>query len=244
MDSARPDSPASPPNPPPARSHGRRWAVACALLVGGLVFIAGKSLEDAVIREAAVLAHGAARRPQVAEIDRALEAMSLITVILESRVTSTVKDESWRGNVDAMVTVPVRLFFGTDLDRARVSVTELSPLARTYRITVPPPRRLATELITDRESANVDLGWLRFRTRAGEYFLGQARRQLSEAAAAMTIDESQALRVRDETRTRLVRLVTLVLGEQEAARAQVRVDFDDDLTTPTTPTASAPEAPR
>lgn len=220
--------------------------------MGGLVFLVGKSLEDAVVREAAVLAHGAAQRPQVAEVDRALEAMSLVTVILESRVTSTVKDESWRGDVDAMVTVPVRLFFGTDLDRARVEVTELSPLARTYRIIVPPPRRLATELITDRESANVDLGWLRFRTRAGEYFLGEARRKLSQAAAAMTIDESQALRVRDETRTRLVRLVTLVLGEQEAARAQVRVDFDDDLspnppttpTTPTTPTASAPEAPR
>lgn len=206
-----------------------------------------REAEDRVRRDAGAVAAGAGAVPQVAEIDRALDAMSLVTVILETRVTSAARDESWRGDVDARVIVPVRLFFGTDLASARVTVADLGPVSRVYTIHAPPPQRLATELITGGEQTSVSLGWLRYRTRAGEYYLGQARKALSEQAAALVLDEDQSAQVRTSTRQRVESLVRLVLGPADADCARVNVVFDDETTggTGVTPVSSLgdPDAP-
>lgn len=200
-----------------------------------------RNAEDEVLEDAAVLAAGAAQPVQVANVDRALEAMSLVTVILETKVTASASDESWRGNVSATVTVPVRLMFGTDLAKARVDVQNLSPITRTYRVTCPTPERLATELFTGRETADVQLGWMRFRTRAGEYYLGQARTRLTEAAASMRLSADDARRVRAHTRERVLALVRLVLGDDEARRASIEVVFSDEAADEGPRAASASE---
>ncbi len=219
---------ARPPAPAPRRFRHAAWPLLCALGVAAVMILVLKGAEDRVKRDAGAAAAGAGVIPQVADVDRALEAMSLITVILETKVTSAAHDESWRGDVEARVTVPVRLMFGTDLAQAHVEVSTLGPLARTYTIHAPQPRRLATELLTSSEQASVSLGWLRYRTRAGEFYLGQARKALSDQAAAMILSDDESARVREETRRRLEALVRLVLGSEEGARARVSIVFADE----------------
>lgn len=221
-------SAAAPLPPLQPRSRSWHWPLALSLTVAGVLAFYLRQVEEQVLEDASIVADGAARPVQVAEVDRALEAMSLVTVILETKVTASAGDESWRGDVHASVTVPVRLLFGTDLSRAHVDVQNLSPITRTYRVTCPTPERLATELFTGREAAEVQLGWLRFRTRAGEYYLGQARTRLTEAASSMRLNDDDARRVREQTRERVLALVRLVLGDDEARRASVEVVFSDD----------------
>lgn len=177
---------------------------------------------------AAVGPDGKARRPaappQVADVSKAVRAMQLVTVTLDTSVTVRARDESWRGNIDAEIRVPVRLYFGTDFSAASVESIRLGGgrgLVDAYVVRVPEPRRIATETYPELEQARVDAGWMRFRSIGGEEVLGHARRSLGEESRRMVLTLADQAMVRDQTRRRVEDLVRAIAGE----RASVRVEF-------------------
>lgn len=213
----------------PGRGGGLVAAAAVALAggVGGAVWWVVRGAERGAVEAASAWAvQGEGRgvaAPAEARVAEVVRAMELVTVVLNTRVASAAEDASWRGDVRAEVRVPVRLYYGTDLGAARVEARR-GTLGVVYDVVVPPPRRIAGELVTDLESAEVALGWLRFRTMSGEATLGEARRRLSESVRAMPLSPEDAARVRAETRERVERLVRLIAGEG----AGVSVGFADE----------------
>lgn len=168
---------------------------------------------------------------RTAEVRRALQAMALLTVVLEVPVTVTSSDESWRGDVRALVTADAKLFYGVDLSKASVKRTDLGTLAEQYTITVSPPQRLASEITRIAADSPVELGWLRFRRLSGEYHIAEARRKLPESLAALRLSEQDASLVREETVARLTTLVKLISG----VNTVVEVQFSDDTQPPSRP---------
>lgn len=209
---------------PPRR---RAWIALGALTVFALVYAGVRSAERAAVDDRAIRAqldeHGALR--PAAEVASAIRAMRLVTVEIETTATSRREHESWRGDVSASVRAPVRLHFGTDLSRMRVDAVSLSPITGTYVVRVPPPERIAAEVDAGAEAADVRVGWGRLRTRAGEYWLGQARRGLSAEARRLSLAPADAARVRDMTRQQVASLVGRIVGP----RSSVTVVFEDEL---------------
>lgn len=173
--------------------------------------------------------------PQIADVHLAVRAMQLVTVTLDTQVTVNAKDESWRGDVDATIKVPVRLFYGTDFSRARVESVKLGPLASAYLVRVPAPARIATEAYPELEESQVQTGWLRFRAVGGEYALGLARRSIGHEARRMLLREEDLEMIRDHTRQRVSALVKAIAGED----ATVTVAFDDAVASADQPVAEA-----
>ena len=68
--------------------------------------------------------------------------------------------------MDAKVTVPVRLLYGADLSKLEAADLAYSGLERSWLVRVPTPERIATEVCTDSERAEVEVGWMRLRSRA------------------------------------------------------------------------------
>jgi len=159
--------------------------------------------------------------PPVAQVQRAVEAMQLVTIRLDTAVSVSAKDVSWRGDVVASVRVPVSLFYGVDLARARVEEYDVG-VSRGLLVRVPAPVRLATELYQMTEEAEVQTGWLRWRALSGEAMLGLARKSLGDEARRMVLTPEDQTRVLDDSRTRIERLVKVFVGP----RAAVRVEFD------------------
>lgn len=71
-------------------------------------------------------------------------------------------------------------------------------------------------------------GWLRFRTRAGEYYLGQARKGLGEAARTMVLLPGDMRKVEEATREQVQQLVQMLVGE----RVSVIVRLDPSAEVP------------
>src|SRR6185295_5411321 len=101
--------------------------------------------------------------------------------------------------------------YGTDLSKLTTSGLAFSRVEGSYLVRIPTPERIATELCTDSEQVEVTVGWLRLRSRAGEYFLGLARRDLSERAREMTLSAEDAEFVRKTTREQVESLVKKVV---------------------------------
>jgi hypothetical protein len=213
------------------------WAL--AIIVGVTVMVACalvlRSIERSLL-SAAELDGGIAERADVANVELAVRRMDLITVALETTATARASDESWRGSVEASVSVPVRLLYGVDLSRARVERAGLASagidaitraVGERVIITLPPPTRIASE-INPRglpERASVDVGWARTRTRAGEYYLGRARQDLPGAVGALALSDQDAARVRDETAQRVRTLALAMFSRGDAGRA-AQIDID------------------
>jgi hypothetical protein len=216
-----------------ARSLVRRERLrfgAILFVISLFVFVAlasyMRSLERDAIAGAGVdeqfTAAGQLRR--AAEVTRAVKSLKLVTVEVSTRVTATSGDSSWRGDASATVHAPVRLFYGTDLSSLRVDSVSLSPLLNSCVVRVPGPERVATEVYSEDEDNTVHVGWLRFRTRAGEFHLGQARKDLHQQAREMALPARDAERVREETRSQVGSLVRRMLGPG----TDVSVIFDDE----------------
>lgn len=167
-------------------------------------------------------AAGGGEPPPVAQVQRAVEAMQLVTIRLDTAVSVSAKDVSWRGDVVASVRVPVSLFYGVDLARARVDEYDVG-VSRGMLVRVPAPVRLATELYQMTEEAEVQTGWLRWRSLSGEAMLGLARKSVGDEARRMVLTPEDQQRVLDESRERIERLVKVFVGP----RAAVRVEFDE-----------------
>lgn len=153
-----------------------------------------------------------------------VKAMKLVTAEVRTNVTSTSSDVSMLGDVSATVTAPVRLLYGCDLSTLETSAMTFSPLHDVYLLRVRPPERIAAEIQTPFEKAEVKTGWMRSRATDGEYHLGQARRDLMLRAQEMTPDAEQRSRLREDARTQIKALVRKIVGE----RSGVTVTFTDE----------------
>ncbi len=208
--------------------------IACAAAVFGLTAAYLRSLECRALecRPIRDQIDRAGRLRPAAEVAQAVRAMKLLTIEIDTSATAEREHESWRGDVSASVKAPVRLLFGTDLSRLEAHAVALSPITRSYLVHVPPPERIATEVDTGQEEAEVKVGWARLRTRAGEYWLGQARRGLYEEATRLMLPPEQAIEVRRATREQVEMLVRKIVGPGAA----VAIVFDDEA-------AERPSAP-
>ncbi|MGQ0628163.1 MAG: hypothetical protein ACT4PL_08710 [Phycisphaerales bacterium] len=195
-------------------------AVVVAFGVGLALYM--KGVERGVLEAAKVeRVDSAGRARPVAEVSRVVRAMKLVTVEVETMVEVRTRDESWMGNVDATVRVPTTLYYGTDLSAARVDVLDAGPLGTEYAVRIPEPRRIATEIYAEREQSEVNAGWLRLKSMAGEKYLGLARKLVSDEARRMVLNPEDARGVREQTIARVRELLTVFVGE----RARVRVEF-------------------
>lgn len=174
---------------------------------------------------------------EFARVLDAVRSLQLVTVELHTVVSAQASHESWRGPVRARVEAPARLLYATDLSGLRADALGFSPVARAYAVRVPAPTRLAAEVQTDEESIAVQLGWGRFRSRAGEYYLGLARKALTERARAMPLSPADEAFVRRTTREQVADLVRAIVGPG----VSVRVTLDDEP--PTAPTADPTPVP-
>lgn len=207
----------------------RRWvrvATAYAAVLGACVGVALvlRAGERQTLRPAWAGAAGESNTA-LADLTAALRAMKLVSVELRTRVTSTAEHASWRGDVVATVDVPARLLYGTDLHGAEVSHDRSISGLPGYTLRLPPPRRIAAELeMGPGERTHVDLGWMRTRSRAGEYYLGEARRGLSAALQRLRLTPEDEAFVRRETRHRAAEMVRTIAGPD----ARVSVFFSDE----------------
>lgn len=181
--------------------------------------------------DAALDATDAAPPPQrsLADTARLIRDLKLITVEIRSTVDSQRIDESWRGDVKATVSAPVRLLYGCDLsgvitDAETSGGAWLRPnlLTGGYTLRVPRPQRIAAEIDGQAEHTNVHVGWARFRDLAGEYHLGQARTGLHDAARRTEPTPAQHEQIEQLTREQLTALVRALSGE-----SHVSVEFFD-----------------
>lgn len=160
----------------------------------------------------------------VADVARQVAALKLVTVELDTRVVRTAVDRSWRGDVEARVEAPVTLLFGVDLSEMTAARVAVSPLTGAWVVRVPGVRRIATEVRLDRETSDVSLGWLRFRSISGERVLGEARKGLYPRAQELALPPEERDRVVEITRRQVAALVWRIVGEG----ARVAVVFDDE----------------
>lgn len=203
---------------------GRRFLLFTSLLAvvifGSLVF-QQRSMEAAVRKR--VLVNDASAEPPrpLVDVATAVKALKLVTVEIETEVTATMEDESWRGDISAKVTAPARLSYGTDLSQLDVQAVGFSPVTRSYVLRIPRPMRVATEVWSDRERLEVSTGWLRLRSRAGEFYLGLARKNLAERARAMELREEDAEKVARVTLEQVEMLAKKLIGDD----AKVIVEY-------------------
>lgn len=163
-----------------------------------------------------------------ADVATAVRAMKLVSVEIDTAVTVERGDESWRGDVKAKIRVPVRLLYGTDLSKMRsdgVTFGIGGKAKGVYVIRIPAPERIATEMRGSEELSEVETGWLRLRSRAGEYYLSEARKNASDAAKGLALRPEDAARVDEVTREQVARMVKGLLGSKaEGVDVVVRID--------------------
>lgn len=192
--------------------------------------LASAAVEQARAEQAAELARDGPARldgPIIAQIERAFEVMQLVTVIIEASVTAVSEDQSWRGDVRATVRARARLLYGVDLTTATISRDQIGPV-QVFAVSVAGPARLAAELAEVQSSAadspdgGVAIGWMRFRTLAGEYHLSEARRLLPAAVQRLTLDAADSQKVRQQSAERVGELVRLIAGPAAVVKVTIR----------------------
>jgi hypothetical protein len=205
------------------------FVVVLAALAAG-VFVAltafMRSLEKRALGNTAIrdqlTAEGRAR--PLADVARTIAKLQLVTAEVETRVATNVTHENWRGMASANVEAPARLLFGVDVSGVAVRSVGFSPATSADLVRIPPPMRIATEVCSGDETVSVQVGWARLRSRAGEYYLGLARKGLYERARDMTLSPADAQTVRETTRRQVEQAVRAMVG----GAASVTVVFDED----------------
>lgn|SRR6185295_11049515 len=196
------------------------FVVLVAVSLFGLLAAFQKSLESNALRRANLDERaGAGPESRIVEVTRAVKELKLVTVSIDTRVKVEAKDTSWRGDVVAVVEVPVKLLYGTDLSRldggseGSGGAIAYNPLTGAYIVRVPMPERIATEVYSTEEKSEVTAGWMRLRSRAGEYYLGLARKQVADQAREMRLSNDDAEKVREATRERVQAMVKRLVGD-------------------------------
>jgi hypothetical protein len=147
-----------------------------------------------------------------------------VTVIVNSRVRTKVKDERWRGSASAVVEAPVRYVYGVDLSELDPDAIRLGKVLGLYEITIPRPARIATELDGSHPVEEiVEVTGTRLKSVAGEYYLGLARKEIYEKARKSELPRETMAEVFQTTREQVETLVHRFVGPS----AEVRVKFKE-----------------
>ena|SRR5438309_7326647 len=160
-----------------------------------------------------------------ARILRATRELKLLTVVIESTVTTTKTDESWRGTASATVAAPVKYHFGVDLSKIDDHNLFYNPLTQIQTLTIPAPSPLAVEvdgghLIIER----IDVSGLRFKKLSGADQLNLAQKSLYQAARKQSLPKAQLDQIRVATRTQIETSLAPLLGSS----TRLRVKFLDE----------------
>lgn len=194
-----------------------RWflplLVVAAVLLFAAIYSHQRSMEATVVRRVLVSDAVAGPPRPLADVAKAVRSMKLVTVEVETEVEAIVTDVSWRGDISAKVSAPAKLLYGTDLAQMDVSAIGFSPLTKTYVVRVPRPTRIATEVWAEQETMELTTGWLRLRSRAGEYYLGLARKSLTDRARNLRLSEDDAEKVSRVTKEQVEALVKQLIGK-------------------------------
>ncbi len=220
-DRAHPDNPAAA-EPAPRQATRRRWRLRAFLIVIGLGVALGlgaylHQLETSLLASARAqsLIDAATPPRPIADVTQAVRTLKLITVEIDTKVNVEKFDPSWRGDVSVSLNAPVRLSYGTDLSHMKVDSMAFSPLMGLrggYIIRIPRPTRIATEVFNEAAAPLVRTGWLRLRSRAGEYYLSQARKDVGDEARDLRLLPEDAEKVESATREQVAKLVKSIVG--------------------------------
>lgn len=196
---------------PRATPYLTGWIVFALAVACGMAWYL-HDMERRVIAQAWVSEKETDSAPPVADVASAVRQLKLITVEIRTNVEVESSDTSWRGDAAAKVKVPVKLLYGTDLSQMKVDSISFAPLTGAYVVRVPKPHRIATEVFGESEQTDVQVGWARLRSRAGEFHLGQARKSVSDQARKMVLTPEDAKKVRDATTEQVAKLIGSVVN--------------------------------
>jgi len=163
--------------------------------------------------------------PPTAQVLAATRALKLLTVSIESTVTTTKTDESWRGNASATVKAPVKYHFGVDLSKITDYNLSYNPLTQTQTLSIPPPTLIAIEVdgghpITER----IDVSGMRFKKLSGAEQLNLAQKSLYDAARKQTLPQKDLAQIRLTTRNQIESSLSRFVGPSR----RIRVKFLDE----------------
>lgn len=218
-------------NAPDLRPQPRSFLhVAAPLAAGGALFAVLAfflhSQQSEVVSTASVSGQldDEGRLRPLADVIATTRALKLVTVTIDSRVRTQVRDEQWRGTASAVVEAPVRYVYGVDLSRLAPDAFHVGKLLGIYEIRIPHPIRIATEVDgTHPVEEIVEVTGTRFRSRAGEYYLGLARKELYEQARKNALPKETMDDIETKTREQVEDLVRRFVGPS----AEVRVKFEN-----------------
>src|SRR5579872_6194373 len=201
----------------PEQNRGR--AGLASLLLGGALF-AGLAMllkdQQGEILSTSQLASqldGEGKLRPLAEVVETTRALKLMTVTIDSRVRTKVRDERWRGTASAVVEAPVRYVYGVDLAGLDPDAIRLGKILGLYEITIPHPQRIATEVDSSHPIEEVvEVTGTRFKSRAGEYYLGLARKELYDEARKSTLPKETLDEIDTTTREQVETLVRRFVG--------------------------------
>jgi hypothetical protein len=160
----------------------------------------------------------------LAEVIETTRALKLVTVIVNSRVRTKVRDERWRGTASAQVEAPVRYVYGVDLAGLDPGAIRMGNILGLYEITIPHPTRIAVEVDGSHTLEEiVEVTGARFRSQAGEYYLGLARKEIYEQARKNSLPPEKMEEINTQTREQVEALVRRFVGPS----AEVRVKYKD-----------------
>jgi len=160
-----------------------------------------------------------------AQVLSATRELKLLTVSIESTVTTTKTDDSWRGTASATIKVPVKYHFGVDLSQIDDRNLSYNPLTQTQTLTIPPPTLVAIEVdgshpIVER----IDVSGLRFKKLSGAEQLNLAQKSLYEAARKQKLLQKDLEQIRLATRTQIEDSLAQIVGSS----TRLRVKFLDE----------------
>ena len=163
--------------------------------------------------------------PPTAQVLSATRELKLLTVSIQSTVTTTKRDDSWHGTASATIQAPVKYYFGVDLSKIDDRNLSYNPLTQIQTLTIPPPTLVAIEVDGSHPIAEkVDVTGLRFKKLSGAEQLNLAQKSLYEAARKQTLAKKDLDQIRLATRTQ----VESSLARIVSSRAHLRVRFIDE----------------
>ena len=149
----------------------------------------------------------------LSEVVRLTRAMRLVTVTVDTTVTSKAENRNWRGSARASVTAPVRYSYGVDLSQMSEGMFRLLRLVDTYVLTIPRPERIAVEVDMKHATKQVEVTAGRFRALSGETQLEAAREKVRPNAQRQALAAADMKRVEQDTLDRVRELVQKLVGD-------------------------------
>jgi hypothetical protein len=191
------------------------------LCVGGLIFGALAfvlhSQQDAVVsaRSMAEQLDETGQLRPLADVIATTRSLKLVTVTVDSRVRTRVRDERWHGTASAVVEAPVKYVYGVDLSGLQPEAFRVGRILGMYEIEIPRPGRIAVEVDGSHPVEEiVEVSGARLRSRAGEFYLGMARKEIYEQARKNALPPETMKEIETTTREQVEDLVRRFVGPQ------------------------------